>query len=265
MKKRISISIIVLLLFSSMSILLVSARKANDKAQVFIQFEANLFSAPYEVTNKEYRQFLAEIKTVNPALYSRCIYDSTLWSRPNSISYGEPMTGNYHSHPAYDNHPMVNISMEAANAYCSWLTESYHLNPNRKHSKVVFRLPHETEWQKLAAPLPGHNLPWYGHFPYQNDKSFSFLTNIKLKDFSTGLDDYISDGSLFTTSIGAYKPNNLGIYDVIGNVAEMTSEGKIKGGSWDCYLDECTVEIIQNYSLPNPRVGFRVVMEVLDR
>ena len=55
------------------------------------------------------------------------------------------------------------------------------------------------------------------------------------------------------------------IYDVIGNVSEMTSDGKQKGGSWDNYPEECTVDKTQSYTLPDPRVGFRVIMEIIEK
>ena len=38
-------------------------------------------------------------------------------------AYMEPMTTHYHSHPAYDQYPVVNITPAAATAYCEWLTD----------------------------------------------------------------------------------------------------------------------------------------------
>ncbi len=66
------------------------------------------------------------------------------------------------------------------------------------------------------------------------------------------------------TRSGHYKANNLGIFDIIGNVSEITQSGLQKGGSWDNYLEECTIDKTQNYELPDPRIGFRVVMEVIE-
>ncbi|WP_162794245.1 hypothetical protein [Runella rosea] len=45
----------------------------------------------------------------------------------------------------------------------------------------------------------------------------------------------------------------------------MTDSGIIKGGSWADYLEDSTVEKSQNYPLPDPRVGFRVVMEIIEK
>ena len=70
---------------------------------------------------------------------------------------------------------------------------------------------------------------------------------------------------MIAVSVGNYRENNIDIYDIIGNVAEVTSDGKIKGGSWSNTLEECFIDKSQDYSLPDPRVGFRLVMEIIEK
>jgi formylglycine-generating enzyme required for sulfatase activity len=234
--------------------------KNND-----VKIDNNLYASVYEVTNKEYRAFLQDLKSKNKnEEYHLCIYDSTQWIKKFPYSYNEPMTNSYHSHPAYDNYPIVNITKAAADAYCKWQTEKYNTSSTKKYKKVVFRLPSEIEWKKLASPLAGHNLPWYGNFPYKSGEEKTFLTNIKVKNNVTGNNDYSCDGGVYTLIVEHYKANDLGVYDVIGNVAELTQSGTQKGGSWDNYLEECTIDKSQHFELPDPRVGFRVVMEVVE-
>lgn len=68
-----------------------------------------------------------------------------------------------------------------------------------------------------------------------------------------------------TTLTAKYKPYN-GLYDMIGNVSEMINEkGKQKGGNWDCFINECGVNKTQYYKDNDPRVGFRVFMEIIER
>jgi len=242
----------------------ISATLTTSVDKNYVKFDNNLYAARFEVTNKQYREFLGNLKSENKtAEYIKCMYDSAQWTKKFPSANNKPMV--YHSHPAYDNYPVVNISFEAAKLYCNWLTIQYNRNSKRTYHQVIFRLPTENEWEKLSAPLPGHNLPWYGNFPYTDERAKTFLTNIKMKDVIGGNDDYYSDGGIMTIIVGHYKPNNIGIYDVIGNVCEMTSDGKLKGGSWDNYIDECTVDKSQTYPLPDPRVGFRTIMEVIEK
>lgn len=66
--------------------------------------------------------------------------------------------------------------------------------------------------------------------------------------------------------VGAYFPNNIGLYDVVGNVAEMTSEkGRACGGSWNQLPTESTIRSISDYNKPESTVGFRVFMEVIEK
>jgi formylglycine-generating enzyme required for sulfatase activity len=253
--------VIVLFLLS----IVLSSNELPDFKKNYVQFDKNLFASRYELTNLEYREFINDLKSTGQSdKLAKCLYDSAKWETRFQSSFNEPLTKMYHWHPGYNNYPVVNITKEAADLYCEWLTDKYNLLSDRKYKKVLFRLPSELEWKKLASPLAGHNLPWYGNFPYESGSEKIAVANIKVRDYVSDKSNFNFDGAVVTSVVGKYKANNSGIYDVIGNVSEMTQSGVLKGGSWDSFLDECTVDKVQNYELPDPRVGFRVIMEVVE-
>jgi formylglycine-generating enzyme required for sulfatase activity len=60
------------------------------------------------------------------------------------------------------------------------------------------------------------------------------------------------------------RPNALGLYDLIGNVAEMVLEpGIAKGGSWTHYFEESTINNSFTYTSPAAWLGFRCICEVI--
>lgn len=223
----------------------------------FVQIEKGLFASRYEVTNYEFREFLQDIKVkgTDPAKF---LYDSSQWVRKFPYSYNQPMVNFYHWHSAYDNYPVVNITRETAESYCDWLTQNYNNSTLKKFKKVRFRLPTEAEWIHMAGISDATNLPWTEKDGQQPP------ANIKARDKMISLVDYKFDGELYTSEVGKFKANKYGLFDVVGNAMEMTRSGVQKGGSWDSFIEECQADKVQKLSLPDPRVGFRVVLEVVE-
>lgn len=144
------------------------------------------------------------------------IYPDTLvWVRDFSYSYNEPMARNYFWHPAYDDYPVVGIAWKQAQAFCYWRTNLW--NAYQELSTEDFRLPTEHEWEYAARG--GRELapyPW-GSYYARNEKG------CLLANFKPGRGDYAADGGLYTVRADAYFPNDYGLYNMSGNVAEWTS------------------------------------------
>ena len=226
---------------------------------------AHVYCSKYEVTNSNYRRFLSYLRKNNLALYNKCIFDSTKWITFYPYSYNSPLEKHYHSHPAYNEYPVVNIDYNSALEYCKWFTKEYNATKKRTFNKVKFRLPTEKEWIIASMCLPDGKLPWYGDKGYNIE--LKYMTNIKYSVIAAegNVVHYGADKALYMTKVGQYPKNSIGIYDMIGNVAEMISEkGKAKGGSWNSFISECYINQFQEYEGGNPEVGFRLFMEVIE-
>ncbi|MFK7774836.1 MAG: hypothetical protein AB8F94_22035 [Saprospiraceae bacterium] len=51
--------------------------------------------------------------------------------------------------------------------------------------------------------------------------------------------------------------NTNGLFSMIGNVAELIEEEKTKGGSWQDYLEDISIDASQPFEHPNCWTGFR--------
>ncbi len=142
--------------------------------------------------------------------------DTLVWIRDFSYSYNEPMTRNYFWHPAFDDYPVVGIDWPQAKAFCHWRTHMWNSMKGDEPNTEEFRLPTETEWEWAArggraiAPYP-----WGGYY----------IRNAKgclLANFKPGRGNYPEDGGYYTVKADAYFPNDYGLYNMSGNVAEWT-------------------------------------------
>lgn len=113
--------------------------------------------------------------------------------------------------------------------------------------------------------------PWYKAYNARNralNNKGCALGNFKWPDDQKGCrpNQPVLDGFVLTSPVGAYFPNNIGLYDVVGNVAEMTDEkGKACGGSWNHSADESTITSINTFDGPDAAIGFRIFMEIVEQ
>ena len=112
--------------------------------------------------------------------------------------------------------------------------------------------------------------PWFNWYKFRNsplNNRGCSLGNFKFPDSQKPCQPKMNtpDGWIMMAPGATYFPNDMGLYDVVGNVAEMTDEkGKACGGSWNHPPEESTIKSMNEYKGPDAAVGFRIFMEVIE-
>ena len=233
------------------------------------------YIANFEVSCSNYAEFINDLKT-NGKTKELAIaqLDTVKWNK-DSGDYMNSFVEIYHTHPAYGNYPVVNITYEGAQLYCKWLTE--------KTNKVLdgtievrFRLPVKEEWIRASR---GDNLKasYAGGAPYLRNSKGAYLCNFKrigneqIKSVEDGkleityLENagiaYKKDLHFVTAPVNAYYPNTFGLYNMNGNVAEMIyQKGTAMGGSWSSTGYNVRNVSEETFTSAQRTIGFRPVM-----
>ncbi|MBR6440555.1 MAG: SUMF1/EgtB/PvdO family nonheme iron enzyme, partial [Bacteroidales bacterium] len=111
--------------------------------------------------------------------------------------------------PAYNDYPVVGVTWEQANAFCAWRTE-YLLKGLGPEARYVqrYRLPTEAEWEYAArGGVRSHNTVYPG-------------TRSQLWECCW----YGGNSDGHSHPVGRLNPNELGLYDMGGNVLEWCAD-----------------------------------------
>jgi gliding motility-associated lipoprotein GldK len=263
-----------------------AAKKEFDQNVEYDYRNAGLSNRPQGLTN---RSVYVKREMIN-------VYPDTLsWIHDYAYSFNDPLTEKYFWHPAYDHYPVVGVNWSQARAFCVYRTEklnAFLLSRKGEVALAEFRLPTEAEWEWAASG--GNSLnpyPWGG--PYTRNDQGCFLANFKpLRG------NYIADGGLRTVIVGHYPPNDFGLYDMSGNVAEWTNSAfdpasynltwdmnpnytynanendppvmkrkVIRGGSWKdiAYYLQITSRAYEYQDTAKSYIGFRTIQPFLGR
>ena len=184
----------------------------------------DFFMGKYEVTNMQFRKFIVETgyKTdaerfgKGYAISSKGADDRRLH---NGVNWKHPLWPSDKITEKMD-HPVVQVSWYDVHKFISWL--------NKKTNKR-FRLPTEAEWE-FSARSGGKNI----EYSWGNGNPSGNIADKTVKKFRKYINwqvwEEYNDRYVYTSPVGKFKPNELGIYDLAGNVSEWCYD--IYGGSY---------------------------------
>ena len=187
------------------------------------------------------------------------IYPDTLvWLREFTYSYNDPIMLYYFNSPKYEDYPVVGVTWPQARAFSVWRTERYKeylvQQEGSSGAKRItnFRLPTEYEWEYAASGgLQRPLYPWGG--PYIRNNKGCFLAN-----FKPMRGRYEKDGFSYTSKAASFNPNQFGVYDMAGNVAEWTVSAYDE--SSNAFIDDFNPNYQYNAAPNDPPVMKRKVI-----
>lgn len=161
------------------------------------------------------------------------VYPDTLcWIRDFTYSYNEPLTLKYFWHSGFSEYPVVGVTWGQANAFCKWRSKMQDdfFSKNNEATVMEYRLPTDAEWEYAArGGLQNAPYPWGGY--YSRNAEGNYMAN-----FKSMRGNYSEDNGITTVKVASYPPNDYGLYDMAGNVAEWTKTA----------FDESALELIND-------------------
>ena len=214
----------------------------------------------HETRKRDYAAFAADNEKVDGA-----------WKNPTDL--GLPVSEG-------DDHPVAAVSSFDAETFCQWLS---------KKEGRTYRLPRWIEWswavgtgplepegatqEQLKASLAGV-YPWGREWPPPKGAGNFADETLKARNPKSDIVAGYNDGFATTAPVMSFPPNELGLYDLSGNVGEWVLEFNSKGNqrklrgssytsakTWDQLLASLPGDGGQPSRLRVGTVGFRCVIE----
>ncbi|MDX2000829.1 MAG: SUMF1/EgtB/PvdO family nonheme iron enzyme [Chitinophagales bacterium] len=236
-----------------------SSRKpltAKDIEEMVVKVKDGVYFSNTEVSNYLYQYFLAEVCVRNDSLCRIATIDQIVLQ---DFDLSPEQFMQFFKNKLFEQYPACNMSWQGATLFCSWLTEKYGSFENRKYKQAVFSLPTPEDWTYAARGTGTGKFPWPGDLPFVINKDSSVTRYCNYRDLAR--ED--SSKQVFYAPVKSYYKSKFGLYNVCGNVAEMTSLPDVfMGGSF--YSDSTQVGVQRTsdkrVTAPSIYVGFRFVL-----
>ena len=243
-----------------------------DEKPVHMVSVGEFYISPTEVTVGEFRQFVSATgyRTDAEKGDGAFVWDGSEWGQKSDASWKNPYV------TQTDAHPVTCVSWNDAVAYCNWKSQVEGLMPcysgiggniTCNFSANGYRLPTEAEWEYAARG--GDNSRGYIYSGSNNVNEVGW---------------YDGNSGMKTHPVGQKKANEMGLYDMTGNVLEWCwdwydedyyssspsrdpygppsgSWRVFRGGSWNIGLERlrCTDRIGSGPGYSDYSFGFRCV------
>lgn len=184
-----------------------------------------------EVSNQAYIIYLTWLKKFGDDQldFEFALPDTQCWRNP--MTYNEPLVRNYLRHPSYQYYPVVGVTWVQANQYCEWRGARINELDSNSDDSVILRLPTELEWE--FAALTNYS---FNEQTKTNDRDFSVRKKLgfgrgkMMHNFQRGRGDAQgvahrpNDAAFIPAPVYMFEPNDYGIYNIYGNVAEWVGD-----------------------------------------
>jgi formylglycine-generating enzyme required for sulfatase activity len=162
--------------------------------------------ASFEVTNAEFRRFLADPRGYGDR--SSWTDAGWAWKTRNASSATARLAPDDPRYPRFgrDDLPVMLVNWYEASAFCRWLTRSL------GRGRWLYRLPTEGEWEKAA----------------RGPDTFDYGLGMELSEPQAALYNWRKNPGAAVTLVGVdetrrrYRPNRYGVYHASGNAREWT-------------------------------------------
>jgi formylglycine-generating enzyme required for sulfatase activity len=135
--------------------------------------------------------------------WDACVAEKACHTNPSDAGYGR------------GRRPVINVSWDDSAEFLAWLS---------KKAGHTYRLPTEIEWE-YAARAGTRTARFWGDDPAAACRFANVYDNSKRKAMKLSWSAHNCDGGyVHTAPVGSFQPNAFGLYDMIGNVWQWTSD-----------------------------------------